>query len=1576
MASRRILSNSNLAPIQELAVNPYNSFNSDSINKLTRIVSGGKDKDVVVNGLDVNSQTDKKWYASSELLPKLNDSDKWSGENYYILSQNKSQTEDIVPVVHFELPHQNSYGFSYIKCDIDDSCVKHLYKSSYFKIYEVSFKLDMGTPKTIVAKLNDCEATIDHPQQGKTYTIPLTKVFKNDKDSKGLVFTFGAVLDAADPECSFETKSNKTYIVVSNISFKMKGYEFPEFERSIGPVHHKYDIGGIHPTHNLEITPGIAIKDDVMLEELAPSIDKYKRIKLDLTSAKSWIKNNPFTIGDFDKEGKRQLAYQCNDKSVVYQPRLCKYVDNELRVCIKDHDNLDKWIRPVDDIRLTYDVDGNLLDREFTFDRYTDDDEYHNFTLYSEGNVFDNITSYNNTIIVCFVDDDGKYRIIGYKINVINNKNVIVAPNIDPNTPDVTELSVDDQATNIPFDNGKSFTVPILSCTLPKKISDYGSDWKKRIRGFVSIGPTKVCGDPELYNEDMTQWGYVVLYYAYFKNPKPNTSYIGLIRESDLESNRDDYLVLAKVRFIDPTTVDIISYENRQSKQLPNSDYVEYFSTCDYPEIWDGNVPTSVTDAINKLALFDHNFARLIRFKHDFNAPINTAFSLADPHGREMERTPFVHINADGHLERKIRVDKSKLIISNISDDFERIMPEDGSVFTSSDDTTFSYKNSMGDEWRIKFNPVLSDFPSITEFGLRITAALGKYDVSSDKIVFHALCFNNIGPFKFVDFNSGDSVCELDWKYFDDILVYPTSPSVSLDSQSLLYPTAPYSTTDDKGVYVDTDKGSLNGAKYLDDNDGLKGGRFLLSYDDPVPQNSSILNSRENHFNYLVFRNRLMVSSYFLKMLDILPKKSYGKNSDGEYVYEGLINKRILVGSDAGDGGNVHIESSATSISDTFINGNLLNSMTVDGAANIQSTDYAIPNKKDETTGDYDYTSNAEEANYTLTDNAVLVSKKRNDDSIDIISSNYELTATGNNTLLNSVVNSGNGLIDIQNSKHSIDENLTNGNIIRAKVTEEGDTLESTKYAIPNKKTGDEPSTATYDFTTDSSDANYELKDEAILMAKKRNDDTIDIISSKFAINAGNKGQVLISNATTDGLTTIQSSKHYISDNLKNGNIIIAENPKSDDSNGDELKSSIYSIPDTKVGDFESPMDSSYAYTGTGTYQLKDGALLTAKKRDDNNVDIISSKYAITAAGDNKIIISDYEDADDKLNSLIDVKSSNYTVGDVIGQWYTPKVELRCDSWWNSSKPRIVVVIDDVHNFTIRVSEIVKSIHDQFDAKYSYGDGNVSFTENTFKSLFNSKIGTLDRRVCDITVVIDLTEGNSREIYNDEKDGYKALEALCRSKLVIVNDINTVNATNGSKFRPYVRMTFDYSDSIKSKDASIHYEGSEVVYGFDTNYEFTGTKRSAEHLHSEPLIYVNGRWILAEDYLEQESNIIWDDQYRGYNNTQTTEEDGTVNTSLVMYPVDKDDDLNNTSAMSYDASSTKYSSGYGYARGPLSYVYAGNKAEYTFNHVKTMFDPEGIVYPTDDDGNNLFTCSKCKDVIYAHSKYYITSNQF
>ena len=53
MPSRRIGSNSNLSPQQELTINPFNSFDSDNINKLTRIISNGSDG--IVFGLDLNT---------------------------------------------------------------------------------------------------------------------------------------------------------------------------------------------------------------------------------------------------------------------------------------------------------------------------------------------------------------------------------------------------------------------------------------------------------------------------------------------------------------------------------------------------------------------------------------------------------------------------------------------------------------------------------------------------------------------------------------------------------------------------------------------------------------------------------------------------------------------------------------------------------------------------------------------------------------------------------------------------------------------------------------------------------------------------------------------------------------------------------------------------------------------------------------------------------------------------------------------------------------------------------------------------------------------------------------------------------------------------------------------------------------------------------------------------------------------------------------------------------------------------------------------------------------------------------
>ena len=54
MPSRRISAPDILAPHQEIAVNAYSSYNSDNVNMLTRIVTGEKDQDFVINGLDVS----------------------------------------------------------------------------------------------------------------------------------------------------------------------------------------------------------------------------------------------------------------------------------------------------------------------------------------------------------------------------------------------------------------------------------------------------------------------------------------------------------------------------------------------------------------------------------------------------------------------------------------------------------------------------------------------------------------------------------------------------------------------------------------------------------------------------------------------------------------------------------------------------------------------------------------------------------------------------------------------------------------------------------------------------------------------------------------------------------------------------------------------------------------------------------------------------------------------------------------------------------------------------------------------------------------------------------------------------------------------------------------------------------------------------------------------------------------------------------------------------------------------------------------------------------------------------------
>ena len=72
-------------------------------------------------------------------------------------------------------------------------------------------------------------------------------------------------------------------------------------------------------------------------------------------------------------------------------------------------------------------------------------------------------------------------------------------------------------------------------------------------------GPRKIDGDASVAT---VKWAYICIYYSYFKHPNPNKAYLGLAKPEELENARygEDYLILAKLRFIDKNTVDAIFY--------------------------------------------------------------------------------------------------------------------------------------------------------------------------------------------------------------------------------------------------------------------------------------------------------------------------------------------------------------------------------------------------------------------------------------------------------------------------------------------------------------------------------------------------------------------------------------------------------------------------------------------------------------------------------------------------------------------------------------------------------------------------------------------------------------------------------------------------------------------------------------------------------------------------------------------------------------------------------------------------------------------------------------------------------
>lgn len=594
MSSRRILSNSKLAPIQRNAVNPFGSFNSDNINLLTRTVSGGDD--IVVKGLDVESADYSELTRSANLLkPYIASGDfaaNWTGENFIHRS-------DLSPTIGGQLglflPNGETYGLSYIESQLTFDDFNYLLnkRSNSIREFEVSFILHYGSPKNIFVAINDSTCVIDHPTCSEgapsTYTFKISRNLVNDSIDRGIKFKLAAVFDTADqwnvpinnkPNIPTEWNTDyRTIIGISDISCVLINAKRVETKRATCSGTDNYTPNDIHYVHSLKITPGVAIKDDVMLNIMGKSYaDKDTAIYLDLSDNYSWIKGKKFDFGDFSSLGGTQYAYVLNGRysSLVDARKECNYQPDGT-IEKKGRIKVDLGDGTVCDLMDDFDYDPNDTTVTLTsYEKHKDiNEELVSVDFKYNGTGGATIGTYGGTNLVFVYDKNGTTITLGrYTVSLTGN-------------------SVNAFSVNFPVEN--------LPAALKNSIDDNTFSLSD-IKAYLSRGPIKVLCNEDKYEPKKVKWAYVVLYYAYFKNPKPNISYIGLAREEEVNDPkfREDYLILAKVRFVDTNTIDIVSYDERQCQTIPSSNNVNYGDNCKMPEIWD-KVPETVTDAIDAL---------------------------------------------------------------------------------------------------------------------------------------------------------------------------------------------------------------------------------------------------------------------------------------------------------------------------------------------------------------------------------------------------------------------------------------------------------------------------------------------------------------------------------------------------------------------------------------------------------------------------------------------------------------------------------------------------------------------------------------------------------------------------------------------------------------------------------------------------------------------------------------------------------------------------------------------------------------------------------------------------------------
>lgn len=613
MPSRRIASSTNLSPLQDRALNPFTSFDSNNVNKLTRIVSNGKDG--VVEGLEIKSFN--KTTQSIKNIPLLQSGLLYNNnlKSKIVISEEDRNAGKIVVVT--STPSNSFKGFKFKNLtDIEARTVTYKVSPNAFgfseyihtnttAVFTFEFDLESGSPREIIASVGNSNSSVIYPRNLYTNHVKIQVLhnFNDDEINNDLDLNLTVVVDPFDTynEYAYCSKENhpefyngQSEIKVDKIKYQLDILSFEskkEFDQySDDKIFYKYSSTRVHPSKTLYVTPGVAIKDDVMLDE--KGIDKKNNtpiLELNVSDPKNWIKGNPFHYSDFQYDGAEQYGYIFN-----------KYDENNKLNGVISTSTGDLTFKhnTIKDIPLIDDLTPSKYDIPLNWHVISNESDENSITVKFEG---------LNTSECAFYND--LQDLYGNSIYCISKH--------------TGEVVCKSTLNSTRYEGKIVFTTDQIRVFNTINIRD-------KIDFVVPLGPIKVSGDFKKVNPRMVRWANVVVYYSYFKHPTPNTSYIGLIRDEDLHDPkfREDYLVLGEVRFISPTQIDIISYGNRQSFHKPenqarNIDYVNGLSYEENLEWVDadghpqnpGNVSQSITLL---LSLIKNYYNKAVSFQRKY----------------------------------------------------------------------------------------------------------------------------------------------------------------------------------------------------------------------------------------------------------------------------------------------------------------------------------------------------------------------------------------------------------------------------------------------------------------------------------------------------------------------------------------------------------------------------------------------------------------------------------------------------------------------------------------------------------------------------------------------------------------------------------------------------------------------------------------------------------------------------------------------------------------------------------------------------------------------------------------------